>query len=460
MKHKKSTIIISLLLVFSFLLPLTAYGVTQEEIDKVQEERDELAAKQRESQSKVDQLREEQASVMEQKKALDERNTIAGEQLRLTQRQIALYHSIIEEKEQDVDEARETEERQLQRLRVRVRAMEENGGFDMLSLLMNVDSMSDLLAAVDDITQIMEADRQLEDNYIAARENHERMQAEYEELLAQMKVREEELTREQEELKQMIAEANDLIASLEEDIEQLIREAEEAERAKQAADYRISMLIAELTRQKEEANKPKPAETPGEPTPETPGEPAPETPGEPTPETPSEPAPETPSEPAPETPSEPVPDDNTPDPGDNGAIGTGSLMWPVPSGHVVTSRYGWRIHPITGVETFHSGIDIDGYGNDGGPIVACDNGTVVLAEWNGGYGNCIMIDHGNGMYTLYGHMSGYAVSYGSVVSKGDTIGYLGSTGNSTGTHCHLEVRINGGTVDPAAYFSGITYYDC
>ena len=135
-------------------------------------------------------------------------------------------------------------------------------------------------------------------------------------------------------------------------------------------------------------------------------------------------------------------------------------MWPVPCSHTVTSRFGYRIHPITGEEKYHSGIDIDGYGNDGGAIVACDNGTVVLAEYNGGYGNCIMIDHGNGMQTLYGHMSGYAVSYGDVVSKGDTIGYLGSTGMSTGTHCHLEVIVNGGRVDPAAYFSGITYYDC
>ncbi len=456
MKHKKLTIIISLLLVLTFILPLTAYGVTQDDIDKVQQERDELAEKQRQSQSKIDQLREEQASVMEQKEALDERNTIAGEQLRLTQQQIALYHELVEKKEQDVDAARETEEQQLQRLRVRVRAMEENGGFDLLSLLMNVDSMSDLLAAVDDINQIMEADRQLEDKYIAARENHERIQAEYEEILAEMKVREAELIQEQEELEQMIAEANELIASLENDIEQLIREAEEAERAKQAADYRISVLIEELIRQREEANKPKPTETPGDSgTPgdsETPGDSG--TPGDS--ETPSDPG--TPSDPAPDP--TPAPEDDPPGSGDNGAIGTGSLMWPVPSSHVVTSRYGWRIHPITGVETFHSGMDIDGYGNEGGPIVACDNGVVVLAEYNGGYGNCIMIDHGNGMYTLYGHMSGYAVSCGSVVSKGDTIGYLGSTGNSTGTHCHLEVRINGGTVDPAGYFSGITYYDC
>ena len=108
----------------------------------------------------------------------------------------------------------------------------------------------------------------------------------------------------------------------------------------------------------------------------------------------------------------------------------------------------------------HTGIDIDGYGNEGGAIVACDNGVVVTATYNNGYGNYIIIDHGNGMQTLYAHMSGFAVSAGSTVSKGDTIGYLGSTGVATGTHCHLEVFSNGVRVDPAGYFSGINYIDC
>ena len=88
------------------------------------------------------------------------------------------------------------------------------------------------------------------------------------------------------------------------------------------------------------------------------------------------------------------------------------------------------------------------------------NGTVVKAEWYGGYGYCIILDHGNGMQTLYGHMSGFAVGAGDTVSQGDTIGYLGATGVATGTHCHLEVFVNGSRVDPAGYFSGITYYDC
>ena len=97
-----------------------------------------------------------------------------------------------------------------------------------------------------------------------------------------------------------------------------------------------------------------------------------------------------------------------------------------------------------------------GYGSS---VVASDSGTVILADVNGGYGNCIMIDHGNGYYTLYGHLSGYAVSYGQSVSQGQTIGYVGDTGWATGPHLHFEIRQGSTCLDPEAVagFSGLTY---
>ena len=88
---------------------------------------------------------------------------------------------------------------------------------------------------------------------------------------------------------------------------------------------------------------------------------------------------------------------------------------------------------------------------------ASDGGTVILASVNGGYGNCIMIDHGNGYQTLYGHLSGYAVSYGQSVSKGDVIGYVGATGVVTGPHLHFEIWSGGGRIDPEPYFSGLSF---
>ncbi len=113
----------------------------------------------------------------------------------------------------------------------------------------------------------------------------------------------------------------------------------------------------------------------------------------------------------------------------------------------VTSPYGWRVHPISGVWRLHTGIDFGA--RSGTPIYACRGGTVVRASWYGGYGNAIIIDHGGGMQTLYGHQSGFAVGYGARVVAGQHIGYVGSTGNSTGPHLHFEVYINGSTVDPA-----------
>ena len=123
-----------------------------------------------------------------------------------------------------------------------------------------------------------------------------------------------------------------------------------------------------------------------------------------------------------------------------GATGTGNLSWPVPCSTRVTSRFGYRTDPFTGEQRYHSGIDIDGYGNDGGAVCAADSGTVITATYNDGYGNYIIIDHGNGYQTLYAHMSGLAVGSGSSVSQGQTIGYLGATGRATGTHCHLASR--------------------
>lgn len=127
--------------------------------------------------------------------------------------------------------------------------------------------------------------------------------------------------------------------------------------------------------------------------------------------------------------------------------GSGALIWPVNG--VVTSPYGYRTHPIFGTTIYHSGMDI---GVDyGTPVHAADGGVVVEAGWISGYGYAVIIDHGNGLSTLYGHNQELAVSEGQSVSQGQVIAYAGSTGNSTGPHVHFEVRANGDPVDPSAY---------
>lgn len=127
--------------------------------------------------------------------------------------------------------------------------------------------------------------------------------------------------------------------------------------------------------------------------------------------------------------------------------GTGQMMWPCRG--EITSYYGWRIHPVFGTTRYHSGMDIAvDYGT---PIMASDGGTVVYSGWLGGYGNAVMIDHGGGLVTVYGHNQSLAVREGQYVNKGHVIAYAGSTGWSTGPHCHFEVRLNGDVTEPLNY---------
>lgn len=127
--------------------------------------------------------------------------------------------------------------------------------------------------------------------------------------------------------------------------------------------------------------------------------------------------------------------------------GSGVFIWPVNG--PITSPFGYRNHPIFGRAIFHSGIDIGV--DEGTPVHAADAGVVVEADWLGGYGNAVIIDHGNGLSTVYGHNSSLAVSAGQSVAKGEVIAYAGSTGNSTGPHVHFEVRSGGEPVDPMGY---------
>ncbi len=127
--------------------------------------------------------------------------------------------------------------------------------------------------------------------------------------------------------------------------------------------------------------------------------------------------------------------------------GTGQMMYPTIG--PITSPFGWRMHPILGYEKFHSGID---FGADYGSVIyAADRGTVIFAGWYGGYGNAVIIDHGKGITTLYGHASELYVSEGQAVQKGTAIAAVGSSGFSTGPHLHFEVRANGEPTDPSPF---------
>ncbi len=386
---------LALVMVFSAFLqfvPVSAYAVTTEEIEALKAERDAISAKRAEKQAVVDKLEEEQAGILERKNALDQRNELTRQQIELNEQQIKLYDAMIAEEAAKVDVALRLENQQLERYRSRVRAMEENGSYNILSLILKADNLAELLTSIDDISEIMESDRELENEYIEAREHREEVKAKYEELRAEFEGKEEELRAEQDMLKEELEEATKLLEEITNDLEHHAEELAELEAAQQEAEANIYSLIAELE-----------AAAGGG--------------------------------------------------GDGGGVsGTGSFIWPCPSCYYITSRQGPRTHPITGVYKNHAGTDIGA--QYGATVVAADGGTVSLAGVNGGYGNCVMINHGNGYYTLYGHLSSIAVYEGQGVSQGDVIGYVGSTGNSTGPHLHFEIRYGNEKLDPETFYGG------
>lgn len=389
--------------IVSEVLPVPAYAVTQSQIDELKEQRNAIRAQRQEKQAIVEALEAEKADVVAQKQAMDERNMYTLQQIQLNNQEIELYDEMIAEKAAELEEAQRLENEQLERYRSRVRAMEENGGYNILAIISKSDSFSDMLTAMDDVGEIMESDRQLEDDYIAARENTESVKAEYEQTRSQLEELKDQLKAEQVELEKDIEEAIQIILNLENDLENRQAEYDAIMAAEDAANATIDKLVAELEAQRAAAAAAAAASGGG---------------------------------------------------GGGSANASGSFLWPVASYVYVSSRFGPRIHPITGEKKNHTGLDIAS--NQGTTVYASDGGSVTLAGWNGGYGNCIMIDHGNGYVTLYGHLSSISVSQGQSVSQGDVIGAVGSTGNSTGPHLHFEVLKDGSRIDPEQFFSGLT----
>ena len=393
-KNRRLRIVCAALALFvtaAALLPgLTAtdaYAVSQSQIDALEEERDALRAEREEMQAGIAELESQQADVLVQKAALDAQNEVYRQEIELIEEQVSIYTGLVEQKAREVELATASEAEQLASFRRHVRAMEENGKYTYLDLLFGSQSLAELMSNLDMIGEIMAADQRSYDQYVAAREQSEQLQGEYQTMLDELDVRQTELEDEKTALEAQIDEATQLILDLEAQLETDRAAYEEQLAREQALEADIQDMIAELERQ-EAANS---------------------------------------------------------------IVSTGTYIWPLP-GYSPGSAYGPRIHPIWGDLRFHSGEDIGA--PTGTSILAADSGIATVIPDNGnGYGNYVIINHGGGRTTLYAHMSGFAVSNGATVTQGQVIGYVGSTGNSTGPHLHFEVRVNGATTDPKSYFS-------
>ncbi len=409
-KRLKSAIsvLLSLVLMFSLVLCFTPTNAnaatTQAEIDELKEQRNQLKEQQKDIQNTVNSLRGQQDKLIELKTALDEKNAITLQQILNLEEQIALHEELIEQKSVELEKAQDVADEQLSRLKVRIRNMEENGRYNYVAVLFGAESISEFLSLMDDIGDIMKSDRDLENSYKEAVTDLKTVKSEYEEARLELKEQKAELTNLSAQLEKDIAEANAAIQELEGDISANSAILSQLNAQDKEMQDKINQKIKELNEQNKPSN---------------------------------------PSNPS--NPSKPS--------------GSGTLtVWPSYCTYI-TSVQGNRVHPITGQYGTHGGTDIGA--SYGSAIYAAGSGTVVTAynnsAYNGGYGNYAMINHGNGIQTLYAHMSVCSVTVGQTVSAGQTIGYVGSTGRSTGPHLHFEVRVNGSRVDPQSYYPGISF---
>ena len=379
-----------------FLLPIRCFAVTQEELENIEAQREVLETRRDNIEKKVSELSASHASALEQKAALDERNQITLKQIKLLMDQIDLCDTILKQKEKEVEAAKQKETEQLEKFRARVRGMEENENYSILDLLLTSSSIGEFISAMEDMQVIVESDKKLADDYVAAREEAERVRNEYLSVKNEYKEHLDVLNAEQGRLERQIAEADALIISLEEDTESAIAEYE----ISIASEDKMAKYLDEMSLQYAHEQD---AEL-------------------------------------------------------RGVYSDSQFIWPVPSCTLLTSPYGYRIHPILDYERLHAGLDIGA--KFGEEIIAADGGTVLIAEYSDSYGNFVLIDHGDRYSTAYGHMSEIAVEAGQEVKQGELIGYIGSTGWSTGPHLHFEIRLDGERIDPEEFFSGLIHYNC
>ena len=372
------------------LMPSASAAVTQSDINKQKDKLAEFADQKKEIQAELNAIKKDKTKIVEQKMALDQQIEIITAEIDAANELINSLTVAIAERQAALDYAREKEAEQLALFSSRARAMEKMGETSYLGVLLQAESFSDLLTRWDAVQEIMRYDQQIMDDLKSTRKQIEIDQALLEADKADQYAISKELALNQAELAEQYAEADRLIAGLTADQLDAQKAYEQAEKDMADTQKEISDLMEVLRKQQEAAKK------------------------------------------------------------DNPYVG-GEYMWPLPSSHTkISSQFSMRNHPILGYARQHTGIDIPA--PKGTKIMAANSGTVILRKTNSGYGNYIVVDHGGGQATLYAHMSAFAgFGVGDSVKRGDVIGYVGSTGLSTGNHLHFEIIINGTQVNPVPY---------
>ena len=412
---KRTAVFLVILMICSLMVPafdtLTVSASYNSELDQLELEKQTIRDDKLAAGNKVADLRKEKASWIEQKTALDEKNRLTQEEILNTKKQIELYQEMIAEKQAEADLAQAAADETLAIYKKRLRSMEENGQLNTyVSVFLGASDFHEVLSRVDTLTEIMDHDKQLEQNYKDARDTALNVKEEYENLNLELDAKKAVLESEIIQLEKEITEATEIIAELQKEIDKYEAIYNAALQREYAVQNSINSMIAQLKAAEEAAKQPNAA-------PDETGTAAPDT-----------------------------------------STATGSYIWPLPSSRLITSLFGNRVHPEYGTVKFHKGVDINA--SVGAPIVAADGGTVVtVGNDPAGYGIYVAIYHSGGRSTLYAHMNAAAVSAGQTVSQGQIIGYAGSSGVSTGPHLHFEIAVDGALHNPLGYFSGYTVWE-
>ena len=412
-------------LVFS-IIPVNVFAAKsssqiRQEINALKSEQSSIRSQMSVLQAEQDANWESIEEMIAQKDNIDQQINLLHTEIININEQITAYSLLIAEKQGELDVAQEHLEKLNEENKERVRAMEEEGSMSYWSVLFKANSFIDLLDRLNMIEEIAAADeRRLEEMDAAAKEV-----AAVKETLALEKVElensRETLAASQEELDAKRAEADEILVELGEKE----RELEAKYNEMQAEEDALSASIAasekayneakareeEEERRRQEALQQQQNQNSGS---------------------------------------------NNPGSDNSGSNDSGSNKpssnenWGQPCSYRrVSSAYGWRVHPITGKNSFHNGVDLPN--SQGTPIYAVRSGTVTTTTYSSVYGYYVTINHGDGFSSMYAHLTHYVVSSGQHVSKGQVIGYMGSTGWSTGPHLHFTIYYNGSTVNPMNY---------
>ena len=384
------------------LLPQPAAAlVTQADIDALKGDAKDLTAQRKALEEKLSALSDDKAEVMKKKELLDDQIAVQVSEIRNVESQISTYEDLIAQTQAELADAQQKEEIQYDLFCKRVRAMEEEGTVSYWSVLFKADSFTDLLDRLDAVNEVMDADQAVIDRLEALQDEISQKEAELQESKSGAEAARADLVSKKSALEKQRAEANQLIAQLAANESETEAEIDGMEEEEERIQREIQELSRKLAAQQAAA-------------------------------------------------------------GQSNRSNPGGYIWPVDSRYI-TSTMGGRASPGGIGSTNHKGTDIGRVGYTS-PIYAAKAGTVIVSQRSRSYGNYVVISHGSGNTTLYGHMSSRKVEVGQYVNQGDVIGITGSTGNSTGPHLHFEITENGVRVNPLSdgaqpqmgYLSGYT----